>query len=194
MVDCDSQCNLTAYSLKDSAIETAWKPNGNSIYRAIEPVARGMGDISNRPPTQLRINLHLIPGDLLLSDFEDRLGDTWNAAKGGSEPDIRAQSAIYRTIQQAADTVKAQYVLVDLGPNMGALNRAVLGGSDFVIVPVAPDLFSIRGAENLGNKMAKWRGEWDQTNKAWTDNSVKIQKGAGEISRLRYAAAQHKKK
>jgi hypothetical protein len=44
MVDCDSQCNLTAYALQDKAIEKAWEDNGNSIYRAIEPVARGIGD------------------------------------------------------------------------------------------------------------------------------------------------------
>ena len=84
MVDCDSQCNLTAYSLSDQAIDKAWKPDGNSIYRLIEPVARGLGDIYNRAPTQMQEFLHLLPGDLLLSDFEDRLGDTCNSANGGS--------------------------------------------------------------------------------------------------------------
>jgi cellulose biosynthesis protein BcsQ len=54
MVDCDSQCNLTAYALQDKAIEKAWEDGGNSIYRAIEPVARGIGDIRNRAPSQLR--------------------------------------------------------------------------------------------------------------------------------------------
>jgi len=166
---------------------------GNSIYRAIEPVARGLGDIADLPPTQLRSNLHLLPGDLLLSDFEDRLGDTWNAAKGGSEPDVRAQSAIYRTILKAANTVSAQVILIDLGPNLGALNRAVLGGSDYIIVPVAPDLFSIRGAENLGNKLAKWRSEWDQTNAAWSKtqwrDSIQIPKGRPSF--LGYVMQQH---
>src|ERR1051326_6868222 len=65
MVDCDSQCNLTAYALQDRAIEKAWEEGGNSIYRAIEPVARGIGDIRNRAPSQLRTNLYLFPGDLL---------------------------------------------------------------------------------------------------------------------------------
>ncbi|MEL7039343.1 MAG: ParA family protein, partial [Cyanobacteria bacterium J06592_8] len=35
MVDCDSQCNLTAYALDDRAIERAWTTGGNSIYRLI---------------------------------------------------------------------------------------------------------------------------------------------------------------
>jgi hypothetical protein len=34
--------------LKDTAIESAWKLDGNSIYRSIERVARGLGDIYNR--------------------------------------------------------------------------------------------------------------------------------------------------
>jgi chromosome partitioning protein len=189
MVDCDSQCNLTAYAMQDKAIEKAWEEAGNSIYRAIEPVARGIGDIRNRAPSVLRPNLYLVPGDLLLSDFEDLLGDTWTGAKGGSEPALRAQSAIYRTILQAAEKVGAEVVLIDLGPNLGALNRAVLGGSDYVIVPVAPDLFSIRGAENLGSKLAKWRKEWDQCNAAWTDNSLQIPKGRPSF--LGYVMQQH---
>ena len=82
MVDCDSQCNLTAYALTDAAIERAWAEDGNSIYRMIEPVARTIGDIRNRAPSKLADRLFLLPGDLLLSDFEDRLGDTWNSAKG----------------------------------------------------------------------------------------------------------------
>ena len=189
MVDCDSQCNLTAYSLSDAAIENAWKPDGNSIYRSIERVARGLGDIYNRAPVQLRDSLYLLPGDLLLSDFEDLLGDTWNAARGGAETSLRVQSAIYRVIQASAQKIEADIVLVDLGPNLGALNRAVLGGSDFIIIPVAPDLFSIRGTENLGSKLVTWRKEWDQCNVAWTNNAFEIPKGAPKF--LGYVIQQH---
>ncbi|MHB8877192.1 MAG: ParA family protein [Myxococcaceae bacterium] len=177
MVDCDSQCNLTAYTLDENAIEKAWDEGGNSIYRAIEPVARTIGDIRNRAPTVVEERLHLLPGDLLLSEFEDLLGDTWTAAKGGGEPALRAQSAIHRVIQQAAEKAAAGVVLVDLGPNLGALNRAVLAGSDYIIVPVSPDLFSIRGTENLGGKLVKWRKEWDQANGAWAGKGLDIPKG-----------------
>ena len=169
MVDCDSQCNLSAYALDDRAIERAWAEGGNSIYRAIEPVDRTIGDIRNRAPTQLNEQLFLIPGDLLLSNFEDRLGDTWNGAKGGNEAALRAQSAIFRAIQNAAEKAEAEIVFIDLGPNLGALNRAALGGSDYVIVPIAPDLFSIRGTENLGSKLETWRREWDQCNRLSED-------------------------
>jgi hypothetical protein len=79
--------------------------------------------------------------------------------------------------------------LIDLGPNLGALNRAVLSGSDYVIVPAAPDLFSIRGTENLGAKLVRWRTEWDQCNAAWTDPSLAIPKGRPSF--LGYVMQQH---
>lgn len=189
MVDCDSQCNLTAYTLNDPAIEAAWRSDGNSIYRSIERVARGLGDIYNRAPTQVKDFLHIVPGDLLLSDFEDLLGETWNSARGGAETSLRIQSAIYRVIVAAAQKTEADIVMVDLGPNLGALNRAVLGGSEFIIIPVAPDLFSIRGTENLGSKLVTWRREWDQCNAAWTSRAFEIPTGSPKF--LGYVIQQH---
>jgi cellulose biosynthesis protein BcsQ len=189
MVDCDSQCNLTAYSLEDSQIDQAWKPEGNSIYRQIEPVDRTIGDVRNRAATKISDHLYIIPGDLSLSGFEDRLGDTWNAAKGGNEAALRAQSAIHRVIRQATHKANADIVLLDLGPNLGAINRAVLGGSDFIVSPVSPDLFSIRGTENLGNKLVTWRSEWDQCNAAWQGNDLAIPLGRPKF--VGYVTQQH---
>ncbi len=169
MVDCDSQCNLTSYAMNDADVRRAWREEGSSIFQVIEPVYRTTGDIRNRAPVRVRRDFHLyiVPGDLRLSDFEDRLGDTWNAARGGSEPDLRAQSAIHRYIELAIEKVQADIVLIDLGPNLGALNRSVLATSDYFITPVAPDLFSIQGTENLGSKLVAWRQQWDQCNSSW---------------------------
>ncbi|WP_217352887.1 ParA family protein [Sphingomonas sp. ID1715] len=192
MVDCDSQCNLTAYTLSDAAIRRAWSADGNSIYRAIEPVYRTTGDIRNRAPTPVpnaRGDLHIIPGDLRLTDFEDVLGDTWSGARGGSEPALRAQSAIHRYISWAADRVSADLVLIDLGPNLGALNRAVLATSDYFITPVAPDLFSIQGTENLGNKLISWRRDWDLCNASWHDPTLSIP--SGQPTYLGYVIQRH---
>lgn len=189
MVDCDSQCNLTAYTIADSVIDASWRPEGNSIYRQIEPVHRTIGDIRNRAATPVSGRLHIVPGDLSLSEFEDRLGDTWNSAKGGNEAALRAQSAIFRVINQAALKAEADIVLLDLGPNLGAINRAVLGGSDYIVSPVSPDLFSIRGTENLGNKLVTWRSEWDQCNAAWRGTGLDIPLGQPKF--IGYITQQH---
>ncbi len=188
MVDCDSQCNLTAYTLDDGVILKSWSDKGNSIYRAIELVEKGMGDIRQRSPERVKDKFYIVPGDLYLSNFEDRLGDSWTRAKGGSESDIRIQSAIHRYIKWSAQKVDADITLIDLGPNLGALNRAVLGGSDYFIIPISPDLFSIRGTENLGNKLILWRKEWEQCNES---NKSMIDIPKGRPAFLGYVMQQH---
>lgn len=192
MADLDAQCNLSAYCLTDSEMEKAWAPaRGNSIWRAVEDVYRGIGDIKKRQPSRVRENIPLfvIPGDVLLSGYEDLLGDTWSAAKGGAEPALRVQSALYRYILWSAKKVKADVVMLDLGPNLGALNRSVLAASDYFIVPVSPDLFSIRGTENLGVKLVGWNKEWRQANTAWAGEALDLPKG--EPVFLGYVTQQH---
>lgn len=192
MIDCDSQCNLTAYSLRDRDIKKSWATEGNSIFRNIEPVYQGLGDIRDRAPSRVansKGELFIVPGDLRLTDFEDTLGDTWNAARGGSEAAVRAQSAIHRYILNAATKVNADLVLIDLGPNLGALNRSVLASADYFITPVAPDLFSLQGTENLGRKLAAWRSGWDQVHKSSMEFSFPIP--AGRAKYLGYVVQQH---
>ncbi|EOV7451155.1 ParA family protein, partial [Vibrio vulnificus] len=143
VVDLDSQCNLSAYSLSDTELERSWRSDrGNSIWNAIERVYEGLGDIRQRRPSLLSENypnLYIVPGDVLLSNYEDSLGDSWSSAKGGSAPALRIQSAIYRYIKWAAEQVEADVVMLDLGPNLGALNRSVLAASDYFIAPMSPD-------------------------------------------------------
>ncbi len=60
--------------------------------------------------------------------------------------------------------------------------------SDYFIVPMSPDLFSIRGTMNLGQKLATWRKEWDQCNEASSDD-LDLPKGAPVF--LEYVMQQH---
>jgi cellulose biosynthesis protein BcsQ len=176
MVDCDSQCNLSSYALSESDIKRSWSDEGNSIYKVIEPITVGTGDFRRRSPKAINDNLFIIPGDINLSLFEDRLGETWGSAST-QEISLRAQIAIYRYIEFAAEKVNANIVLIDLGPNLGALNRSVLGCCDYFITPLAPDLFSIKGTENLGNKLTIWNDEWERN----------LAKCETEIFRIRYS-------
>ncbi len=189
IVDCDSQCNVTSYALHEESIQASWSQDGNSIFRVIEPVYEGIGDFTKSQPTQLNDNLYLVPGDLNLSLYEDRLGDTWNSAKGGSRPDIRIQTAIYRYINWCVKQLEIDLVLIDLGPNLGALNRTLLGSSDLFITPLSADLFSIKGTENLGNKLVFWASEWEQIRNAYHESEIDIPNGKPQF--LGYVLQQH---
>jgi chromosome partitioning protein len=64
-----------------------------------------------------------------------------------------------------------------------------LASSDYFIIPVAPDLFSIQDTENLGNKLVTWRKDWDQCNTAWSGGSLSIPRG--QPSYLGYVIQMH---
>lgn len=189
MVDCDSQCNLTAYAMDDTKIKQAWSTTGNSIYKVIEPIATGTGDYRKRQVTSLGNNLYIVPGDIDLSVFEDRLGDTWSSA-ATQEISLRTQIAIFRYVTYAAEKIEADFVFYDLGPNLGALNRSVLGACDYFITPLSPDLFSIKGTQNLGNKFVVWNDEWKSILNRWKDSKIDhLPKAAPKF--LGYVLQQH---
>lgn len=177
-VDCDSQCNLTAYFLpgltlngENNALKKAMYSK-ISIYDCVSGILGGEGININIKPLNVsnytRENyLYLIPGSMNLSNFEDELGNTFGQAQAGGSLAITVQSALYRAIRGIAEKNDFDLVLLDVGPNLGALNRVLVGGSDYFIVPVSPDLFSIMGAYNLGERLKIWRSGWETINTAY---------------------------
>jgi chromosome partitioning protein len=96
----------------------------------------------------------------MLSQLEDELGDAWFRALDGNARSFRVVSAFWRLIQRVAARTGAEVCLVDVGPNLGAINRAALIAADHIVVPLAPDLFSLQGLENLGPTLRSWRAGW----------------------------------
>ena len=86
----------------------------------------------------------------MLSDFETELTNAWTQLLAGQERGFRVTSAIYRVVMNFCREQEIDYVLFDIGPNMGALNRAILLGCDNYFIPVVPDMFSLRGMQNIG--------------------------------------------
>jgi len=162
--DLDPQSNLSAAFLDEGRLEELWPENEHTstIYGAIRPLQRGIGDIS--PPRLEKINdrLALVPGDMSLSAFEDDLSQVWPKCLDKDERSFRVMSAFWRILQQGAEDRQAQVVLMDLGPNLGAINRAALIASDYVVVPLGPDLFSLQGLHNLGPTLRVWRKGWSE--------------------------------
>ena len=177
-VDADPQCNLTSYICSDQEIDSFWKGR-NSIYYAVSPLISGVGEIDEKVvPHQIKNrNIWIVPGDLLLSDFEQFLSERWVDVLAGREIGFRGTSAIYRFIEKWAGANNIDYVLIDVGPNLGALNRAVLLGCDYFIVPMVPDLFSIRGLGNIGTTFVKWMKEWSGAVSRFPIKPFKVQIG-----------------
>jgi cellulose biosynthesis protein BcsQ len=161
-VDLDPQANLTTMFCEEDFLETLWPEEGKnqSILTCISPIIDGVGDIAEAPLQRIRRSIHLLPGDLGLSQFEDKLSDSWPRCLIGDQSAFRVMTAFHRIIHYAAEKVDADVVLMDVGPNLGAINRASLIASDHIVMPLAPGLFSLQGLKNLGPTIYSWRDSW----------------------------------
>jgi cellulose biosynthesis protein BcsQ len=162
--DLDPQANLSAAFLDDDRLECIWSPGGPgaSVAGPLAPLLDGAGGLGGTHVEAIAHNLGLVVGDLSLSSFEDELSSQWPDALDGKPRAFRVLSALWSVLAQAARRRLADYVLVDVGPNLGSLNRAALIASDYVVVPLAPDLFSLQGLRNLGPALRRWRQQWHE--------------------------------
>lgn len=163
VIDYDPQCNLTALALSEDDLEACWDTStpGSTVASCIELVRLGRGDLQEPQLIEIADGLHLLPGDLNLSRFEDKLAREWpQILAQDAEQALHVTTALDRLAMRVAEVAGAELVLFDVGPSLGALNRAAMLAADAVVVPVAPDLFSLRGLQNVGAALADWREEW----------------------------------
>ena len=194
--DLDPQANLTSMFINEKRLEVLWPDNGarKTIYNALQPLLDGTGDIE---PPHLEPMIHdlfaeeltLIVGDLMLSSTEDELSSQWPECLDRRARAFRVISALWRILQSAANARESEIVLVDVGPNLGALNRAVLVATDYVIVPLGADLFSLQGLRNLGPTLQDWRNGWEDRRERNPIPDLPIP--AGLIQPIGYVVQQH---
>lgn len=201
-VDLDPQSNLTAAFLDEEKLELIWREPDGSIWpsslddtdrattvaAAVQPIMEGMGDVRPCEPVQIADGLWLLAGDLTLSAFEDRLSEAWPKGFTGDPAALRTTTAFHRIVQVATRRVSADIVLIDVGPNLGAINRSALLAADTVLVPLAADLFSLRGLLNLGPTLRTWRKTWHE--KVLPDLPPRIDAPLGRMTPLGYVIMQ----
>ena len=91
-------------------------------------------------------------------------------------------------MKHASSEVRAAVALLDVGPNLGDINRAALLAADFLVIPLAADLFSLQGLRNLGPTVRDWRTQWQQVQKLV---SINIELPPGTMTPAGYIVLQH---
>lgn len=189
--DMDPQANLSAEFLNDEELEGIWdgtdKPN--TVFGCLQPIIKGTGDIADPRTSSIDDSLELLAGDLRLSGFEDELSGQWPDCLEGRERAFRVMSALWRIMQKASERHNADVILMDLGPNLGAINRAALISADYVVVPLSPDLFSLQGLRNLGPTLREWRKAWNA--RIEKKPPVELELPKGEMQPVGYIVQQH---
>ena len=191
-VDLDPQANLTAAFLDEDDLVELWEGSRDSattIHRCVEPLTK-VGDIRKPLLRRVSAGLHLLPGDLALSDFEDLLSKEWPDCLGSAPyRAFRSITSFWQVVRMAIDTSRADVVLVDVGPSLGAINRSALIATDFVVVPLGADLFSLQGLRNLGPALRRWRRDWRMRREHWKNPEFPIP--VGDMRPIGYLMQQH---
>ena len=159
LVDSDPQCNLTSYLLSDDLVDDllnhSGEADGQTIWTAVKPIFNEVGDVQTVKPVDVE-KLALLPGDIRLSEYEEFLGEAWTKGYQRRLGGLRAIASISDLVTKICRHRSFDFVFYDTGPNIGPLNRVLLLDSDFFIVPVACDLFSVRALSTLGQTLKKW--------------------------------------
>jgi chromosome partitioning protein len=194
-IDLDPQANLTSAFLPDEELEALWdgsemEGRNKTVYQCLEPLTE-TSDITSVSPKKINNNLYLIPGDLDLSRFEDFLSQEWPNALDSNRAfrSFRVLTALWRLAQGCAKDVSADVILADVGPNLGAINRSALIGTDYVVIPLAADLFSLQGLKNLGPTLRVWRADWRMRVDHWAKPRFELPQGT--VKALGYIVMQH---
>lgn len=165
LIDSDPQCNLTSYLIEDSVIDDLLDNSdgakGETIWSALKPIVEGYGALKDIPFYETSINkMYILPGDILLSEYELELAKYWTACLERKIRGFRGICSLSNLANTYAKEVNASYVFYDTGPNIGPLNRIILLDCDYFIVPGACDLFSVRALKTLGYSLVDWIEDW----------------------------------
>ena len=193
VADLDPQANLTSMFLTQERLEDVFLNENNklTITDAIQPIVDGDTPIDVHIE-EINSNISLLIGNLTLSIYEDNLSDAWTKcmSESNSVYPFKVTSLFYKLLTDAAQKVQADFILIDVGPNLGAINRSVLISSDYVILPVASDLFSLQGIKNLGKTLDIWDIQW-RDRKSRNPRPDTIILPEGRMQAVGYIAMQH---
>lgn len=189
VLDADPQCNASAYLLPENELADILLNNKHSsIDSFFDPVRRGQG-YANVIPTifsSARFRVDLIVGDPKLSLREDLLATDWAAMRNGEPRGFQTTYAIKELLSRLSSY---DFVFVDMGPSLGALNRSVLLGVDYFLMPLSVDIFSLMAVSNILTSLTNWKDALTQAiGRHFTSEKCNFQIAGNDVSwDLRFA-------
>jgi cellulose biosynthesis protein BcsQ len=157
VVDADPQCNATVYSLPEPEVERLYSTRtGSTIDEFFDPLRRGKGYFTSRfvATPSPRFGFDLIPGDPRLALSEDLLASDWSTGSSGDPRGLQT-TLVFRDLLLRFK--EYDYAFLDVGPSLGAINRSVLLASDFFLMPMSSDIFSVMAISNISASLKKWK-------------------------------------
>ncbi|MCT3221921.1 ParA family protein [Lactiplantibacillus plantarum] len=160
VLDCDPQSNITQLALGDDKWEKYYGPNPSrqTIKDVFNPIVDGDSTIQTKIDithgSEHEFAFDLIPGHPELSVFEDKLSESWLNLLGGDIGGLRRTNWLKNIVEDYKS--EYDYLIIDVGPSLGALNRSILLNSEYFITPMGSDIFSLMSLSNI----SKWMDTW----------------------------------
>jgi cellulose biosynthesis protein BcsQ len=191
VADLDPQANLTSMFLEEEELESIWSDRtiARTVSDTLTALMEGTDEANDLYLDPINDSIGLLVGDLALSRLENELSIQWPLCLDGKERAFRVITSLWRMLAKAEKQWKADVVLIDVAPSLGALNRAALIAASDVVIPLVPDLYSIQGLKTLGPTLQDWRQEWGERLKRKPDLNLKMP--TGKMTPVGYVVLQH---
>lgn len=163
-LDADPQANSTQMIIPEEMWEEFYGDNASksTLINYMAPIQEGDSNLNFEPTPfpskENKFNVDLIPGHPSLSIIEDILSDGWNKCVGGDLGGFRKTNWLKALIHNYEDIY--DYMFIDVGPSLGALNRSILLNTDFVVTPMGSDIFSLIGVSNISTWIDHWQNDY----------------------------------
>jgi cellulose biosynthesis protein BcsQ len=182
MVDLDPQANLSIICLDERRLAEIWGNSGDgTVYGTLKPIFEGGRPELDPSGIEIEQNLHLLAGDLALTDIEDELSTQWVRCLDGDARSLLVTACFDALIKAAAAKLGSEIVVIDTGPSFGSINRSALVASDFVAVPVVADFFAVSSLRDVGKRLRTWRMGWqERRNRGQLERSFELPNGTME--------------
>ncbi len=162
LVDCDPQCNLTGMVLGFTGTEDfapVYDREGVTNIRDGLAPAFESRPVAMAPvicePVESQPNAYLLPGHIGLAEYEVTLGIAQELS--GSLVTLQnLPGSLHHLFSLTACKYYADFILVDMSPSLGPINQNLMMTSDYFVVPMAPDYFSVMATDSLASVLPKW--------------------------------------
>lgn len=201
IIDADPQSNSTAYLLEDTQIEEVYnseESSHNNIYQYYESVSRGKGFSEKKPfiKKSKRFKVDLLPGHPKFALREDLLSKDWSDGLSGSERGLQTTFTFKHLLAQFNEY---DFIFVDMGPSLGAINRSIILTTDYFLTPMSVDLFSIMAIENIKTSLDIWKDDLESAlntfyRKTKTNYTINTKEEKWHVAFIGYVMQQYKTK
>lgn len=164
LIDLDPQSNSTQLVIPEDRWEEFYSESATkaTIMSYFGDMDEGNINLENIDiPIKAEENnygIDMIPGHPRLSIIDDKMSRSWTNMFAKEKGDLRIINWLNQMKQMFAEY---DYIFIDVGPSLGALNRSILLNTDYFLSPMGSDIFSVMGVENIAEWIKRWRNEYE---------------------------------